>query len=83
MEKTAHAQDKLLEIQRKAALRARAYYHKKIEEDPEYRKKLTERTRERRKQLRLEIEPTTKGRPKKPQEEKPEPKPNGRPRKYD
>lgn len=67
----------------KAAEHARKYYYKQLEQDPDFRAKLAERTRMRRLRLKIDQEldttPRGRGRPKK---EKPPPKPCGRPRKY-
>ena len=71
----------------KAAEHSRLYYHKQLEQDPNFRAKLAERTRARRLRLKMEqgldITPKTKGRPKKDKpEDQPPQKPCGRPRKY-
>ena len=72
----------VLENKEKLALYARKQYHKKIEEHPEYRKVLVDKTRERRRKLREEQGPKPIGRPKKEVTEEVVKKPNGRPRKY-
>jgi hypothetical protein len=62
---------------------ARKQYLKQVEENPEYRKVLVERTLERRKRLREGQPPKTMGRPKKePPTEEVIKNPPGRPRKY-
>lgn len=77
--KTNYRQAWMMQNKDRLAEYARKQYHKKVEENPEYRKVLVERTLERRRRLKAEQEPKPKGRPKK---EQPPKKPPGRPRKY-
>jgi len=67
----------------KAAGHARKYYYKQLEQDPDFRAKLAERTRMRRLRLKMEqgLDTTSQGRGR-PKKEKPPPKLCGRPRKY-
>jgi len=81
IEKGAARKRWLLLNKDKLAVYARNQYHKKIAEDPEYRKVLVQRSLARRKKLN-EGKETVMGRPKKEPVETPEKKTNGRPRKY-
>ena len=81
VDKKEYRKQWLLNNKEKLALYARKQYEKRVNEDPEYRKVLVQRTLERRRRLREGEETKPIGRPRLDKQDEPK-KASGRPRKY-